>query len=540
MTGKIRAALGADPSIGAGNVLTTLIDHGVDPQSPGLTFDTAVDGHPAFEPMRLGQLDEAVRRRAAWLHGRGVGPRDPVAVYATGAADQILTFLALMRLGAIPAPINGNLAPETVAEYIRRLRPVGFLADAARAEGLRAYDTGAPGLGLIAELGSGDAASAPAPYRHSPEDPIAITHSSGTTGIPKAVVHAHRTLFASIRHRLAMPVPHGSTRMLSALPTPHSATIIATNLALCNRAELLALSSQDGPTVLAGIERWQPGLVLGFAVTWAALARLDLPRHDVDSVNIWWNTGDAAHEAHIRRLIAVGRHPEVTRQGVSSVAGSRFIDGLGSTEMGHSMFHITHTPDTERYGRCIGRPHPFVDVEVVDRAGRVLPPGQVGELAVRSPTLAPGYWNDSVTTYRTRLRGFFLTGDLVYRDDEGYYYHVDRAADAVDLGAGKWLYTAMSEERILAACPDVLDCTVSAVAQDGGVVSDVMLVLTADADPSVDRSERVLAALDPAVAATVRRVTGVRPEDIPTGVTGKVRKLLVRQSQVAAVPGGTP
>src|SRR3954447_7450029 len=127
--GRIRAELAADPNLGAGNVLTTLIERGVDPTGPGLTFDSPVDGHEAFAPLRLGELDEAVRRRAAWLHERGIGPRDPVAVYAAGAADQVLTFLALMRLGAIPAPVNGHLAPETVAEYIRRLRPVGFLAD---------------------------------------------------------------------------------------------------------------------------------------------------------------------------------------------------------------------------------------------------------------------------------------------------------------------------------------------------------------------------------------------------------------------------
>ncbi len=531
-TRGIRAELRADPDLGAGNVLPTLIARGVDPAGPGLTFDTPVDGRPAFEPLTLGELDERVRARAAWLHGRGVGPRDPVAVYAVTAADQVLTFLALMRLGAIPAPINGNLPAATVAEYIRRLRPVGFLADPVRAAALGGYDAGAPALGTIEETAAGDPAGAPAAYPHSPDDPIAITHSSGTTGIPKAVVHAHRTLFASIRHRLGLPFPHGSERMLTALPTPHSATVIAVNLALCNRAELLALSTQDGDAVLAAIERWRPGLVLGFSATWSGMARHDLSQRDLAAVRIWWNTGDAAHEPHIRKLVAVGRHVEVTREGPVEADGSRFIDGLGSTEMGHSMFHITHHRGTQRYGRCIGVPHAFVDAQVVDPTGRPLPDGEVGELAVRSPTLAPGYWNDSVTTYRTRLRGYFLTGDLVYRDSDGYYYHVDRSADAVPLDGGGWLYTALSEERILAACPDVADCTVSAVSHNGRVITDVLLQLHAGADADVDRGPAVLAALGAAVAGTVREVRAVRAEEIPTGVTGKVRKLMVRQAQV--------
>ena len=90
-----------------------------------------------------------------------------------------------------------------------------------------------------------------------------------------------------------------------------------------------------------------------------------------------------------------------------------------------------------------------------------MPVGQVGHFGLKSPTLAPGYWNDSVNTYRNRMHGYYLTGDLMYRDDDGYYYHVDRAVDAVDLGGGDWLYTAMSEERDPARhCPDVRDCTV--------------------------------------------------------------------------------
>ena len=102
--------------------------------------------------------------------------------------------------------------------------------------------------------------------------------------------------------------------------------------------------------------------------------------------------------------------------------------------------------------------------------GTEVPVGTVGQVGMKSPTLAVGYWNDSVTTYRTRYRGYYLTGDLMYRDDDGYYYHVDRLVDAVDLGDGNWLYTAMSEERVLARCPDVRDCTVIAGRVDAGVV----------------------------------------------------------------------
>jgi 3-aminoavenalumate diazotase len=529
---NIRAALAADPELGAGNVVPKLLAHGADPDGPGLAFDTAVDGHPAWQPLTLGQLADRVAARAAWLHERGVRPRDPVAVYTTNAADHFLNFMALNHLGAIPALMNGNIPGDVAAQYVRRLRATGVLVDAAHRR-----DFGVPILGDVTEAGTGDPARAPAPYRHHADDPIAITHSSGTTRMPAAVVHSHSSLFAATRRiRLSGPRAQGTERVLSALPAPHTAGILTVNQALCNRADLLFLSTQDGAYVLDAIERFRPTGVFGFAVTWSELARFDLSKHDLSSVAIWFNTGDCAHEAHIRRLVAVGSHLTATREGVVRVPGSSFIDGIGSTEMGHSAFHITHRTDTVHYGRCVGKPHVFADVVLFDLdTGEPVPDGVVGHLGLRSPTLAPGYWNDSVTTYRYRFRGYYLTGDLMYRDADGYYYHMDRAVDAVDLGGGNWLYTAMSEERILARCPDVRDCTVVAIRQGDRIVTDILLLLAPDADPEADRTDAVRAALTGPVAATLRRVVVVPEDDIIVGPTGKVRKFLMRQRHAEAV-----
>jgi acyl-coenzyme A synthetase/AMP-(fatty) acid ligase len=197
--------------------------------------------------------------------------------------------------------------------------------------------------------------------------------------------------------------------------------------------------------------------------------------------------------------------------------------------MGHSHFFITHSIDSNRYGRCVGKPHTFVDCEVMDPDGQPLGPYEIGELGTKSPTLALGYWNDSATTYRTRVRGYFLTGDLMYRDEEGYYYHMDRLVDSVDLGDGKRLYTAMTEERILVACPDILDCTVVALRDRGKAVTDVLVQLRAGADRGRDYAKDIGAALDEHVLATLRDVIVVDEDSIPLGPTGKVRKVVLRQ-----------
>jgi len=539
---NIRGVLADDPALGAGNVLAKLREHGAAPEGPAVTFDVEVDGRPAWTPLTLGELAERVAARAAWLHGRGIGPQDPVAVYVTSSADCLLSFMALTWLGAIPALMNGNMPADVAVEYIRRLRGVAVLTDAAHGEMLAGHDLGVRLLAEVTEGGGGDPAKAPAHFRHHDGDPVAITHSSGTTRTPAAVVHSHASLFAATRLvHLATPRVHGRERTLSVLPAAHAAGIITIQQALCNRHEMLFLSAQggmfdrSGAAVLDVIERWRPTGVYGFAVTWAELARFDLSQRDLGSVALWFNTGDCAHEAHVRRLVAVGSHLAYTRDGVVRAPGSKFIDGIGSTEMGHSAFRAVHRMGSNRYGRCVGKPYDFAEIALLDLdAGAEVPAGRVGHVGLKSPTLALGYWNDSVTTFRCRRGGYYLTGDLMYRDEDGYYYHVDRAVDSVGLGGGEWLYTAMSEERILMRCPDVRDCTVVAGRTGGAVVTDVLLLLHPGADPGADRTAAVRGALGGPAAATLRRIVAVPDEEIVVGPTGKVRKFLMRQRHLAA------
>jgi acyl-coenzyme A synthetase/AMP-(fatty) acid ligase len=534
MTKVTRAALAAAPEIGAGNVLGTLLALGADPAGPGLTFDTAVDGYPAEHPITLGELDERVAARAGWLHRHGIRPRDPVAIWSGTAADQLLGFLALTRLGAIPALINGNLAPEIVAVYIGRLRAAAVLADDDRLGQLAGRELGSRELLATGRLGEADPATAPVRYRQHRDDPVVITHTSGTTGIPKAVLHTHSSLFAATRHLLTLPQAQGTRRILNALPAAHTASVLMMNQALGNRAEFYALSTQSGAAVLSAIERWRPEGVFGFSTTWAELSRIDLSGYDLDCVRLWFNTGDSTHEPHVRHLVAVGSHEVVTRAGVTRQAGSHFIDGLGSSEMGHSMFHITHRPDTDSYDRCIGRPYRFVEAAVLDPDGTELPDGAVGHLGIRSPSLSPGYWNDSVTTFRYRLNGYYLTGDLVRRDPDGRYFHLDRAADSVTGPDGTRYFTALSEERIQACCPEVQDCTVVISRNGDQVITEVFLEIDERSSYQLaELTERVRKALGEPTAATVRQVAVAEPGQLPRGATGKVRKVALREQVFA-------
>ncbi|KJS52332.1 AMP-dependent synthetase, partial [Streptomyces rubellomurinus subsp. indigoferus] len=148
---SLRTRLADDPDVGAGNVLTARLALGLGLDEPLLTFDTPVDDHPAWQPFTPRELDRAVRARAAALHALGIGRRDPVVVQASDAADHVLAFLALARLGAIPALLNPNLDGERAARYIARLGAAGVLADEAHLTALAGH---APGAALLPAIGT--------------------------------------------------------------------------------------------------------------------------------------------------------------------------------------------------------------------------------------------------------------------------------------------------------------------------------------------------------------------------------------------------
>src|SRR3954468_17776182 len=183
---KARAELAADPDLGVGNVLSTLVEREAGLDEPAITFDVDVDGHPAWQPLTLRQLYRSASARAAWLAERGVQPRDPVAIYVTSAADQVLSFLALTRIGAIPALVNRNVDGRSATTYIERLRPAALLTDAEHRAALAPAIAG-PELDLdVTESAGGDPERAPKQFKYHAEDIAVITHSSGTTGLPKA------------------------------------------------------------------------------------------------------------------------------------------------------------------------------------------------------------------------------------------------------------------------------------------------------------------------------------------------------------------
>ncbi len=536
----VRHAVAADPTLGGGNALEVALRVSPDIHAPYLHAELPVRdsrGVPR-DRLSLAELAELVGAWSAWYAGRGVGPRDRVGIYFRDGADDLVHYLALSRLGAIAVLVNGEMDPAAALAYLRRTGPVGLQTDDVRsariAGALKPEDDGFWVSSIGDTVPPGDA-TVPPPFRHAPDDPVLICHSSGTTGASKAVIWAHAQMMVGIRAHLTRFRDHSKSLILSALPQSHGAAIGYALLAMLSGVPLVLMSDRGGRAVAAAAGRYGATIVVGFAVTFAELALKEIDAAGLDQVERWVSVGDASHHAHVARLVERGRH----WSGADPLPGSMFVDGFGSSELGWGgVLGMITIPGVVAPHRCLGVPQPFAEVAVLRPDGTPAEAGEVGLLGVKGPTVTPGYWNDSDRTYRSLLNGYWLSGDLVFRDEADRYHHVDRVVDAIRT-AGGTVYSVLTEEILLAHLPEVDDCVVVA-AERAGEVCAIALVLLRDGhgtDGMLDRANEVLVGLGNPPLADVRAADA---ESVPLGVTGKVLKRRLRQeyAATAAQPDG--
>lgn len=523
-----------DPELGSGNVLH--VAHRLNPQRDKeiiwLEKEIELFGK-TYASFSLTSLKRVVDQYAAWYFEQGVRPKEPVAVYVDNNFKNFVHYAALTGLGAIAVVINGSLKPEITALFLDKAEPVGLMTDAAHFEAVQPHlKNEKHPLRFVAADSQLEAPLKPLPawypYRHSPDDPTLVCHSSGTTGIPKGVINHHHQYFVGPRSRMKIPMLTPQ-RVLTAFPHSHSSGISIVMRSIIAGVPTMIVSDQQPDNVLRHIELFRATTVSAFSGVYAKLSKSDLGKYDLSTVAQWINTGDSAHEAHVRQLIRVGSRQVDGK----TVKGSVFLDTLGSSEMGYSMFLKDHYLGNERYGRCIGKPFGFVnDVAILGENGERLGPNEVGMIGLKSPSITPGYWNDSVLTYRFQRGGYFMPGDVGYYDKDGFFYHLDRAVDVIHSKQGP-VYTLPIEESIQNEYADATDATVMGFdAGDGGSVP-VAFVWPMEGK-KLDAA-RMLEELNAKYRCEDREhflhaLVVVPQAEIPVGATGKVLKRQVRET----------
>jgi acyl-coenzyme A synthetase/AMP-(fatty) acid ligase len=457
----VRHALVENPKFGAGNFLHYAYEANPNrdaplfwPERPFRTKSGEV-----FEHLSISQLKRVVDEYAAFYHALGVRRKDPIAIFIEEGIEHYVHLMALQSLGALPVMINSNQRPEIVARYMRNVGTVGAFFEPSREVAVRPHleAQDLQRLRFIAtESTKVENARLPEkyPYQHAADDISSICHSSGTTGVPKAAIESHYQHSVFLRSRFSENLSP-SDRLLSAIPHSHAVGISLFSFSLVSGTPFMAMNDPGGIAVMRAIEKFRPNIVSCFPRTYVDMALTDMDAYDLSSVERWLNTADSAHEKHIRKIVQYGSRVIDGKR----VSGGMFLDQLGSTELALPVFTNVHTKETNNYGRCIGRTHTLAEVAVLDEDGNPLGPNQVGFLGVKSPTIIVGYWNDSMTTCRTRLGGYWLTCDMGYRNNDGLYFHVDRIADVIKTKRGN-VYSLPIEEVVMQSHPDVLDTVV--------------------------------------------------------------------------------
>ena len=453
----------------------------------------------------------------------GVGKGDRVAVLAHNCAETLELFFALGKLGAVLVPLNSRLATSELAYILNDAQPKvcfygpDFAATALElAHGLSdthmlAYQPAAGETGYEALLASHAGHAAPSPAEVSLDDPHVILYTSGTTGMPKGAMLTHGTItWNAVNTQVGWDLRHDDIT-LTHTPFFHTGGLNVLTTPLIHRGGTIILMKQfDAARSLELIARERCTVVFAVPTMFhMMLEAQNFETSDLSSVRFFITGGAPCPvpliEAYARR-------------------GLTFKQGYGLTEAGPNCFTLD-ARDAIRKAGSVGFPNFHVDVRVVDDEGVDVPAGAVGELLIRGPHVIKGYWKNPDATAASLQDGWLRTGDLVRKDEEGYYYIVDRKKDMI-ISGGENIYPA-ELEQLLHAHPAVVEAAVIGIPHaKWGEVGRAVVVLRS---PGLVSEAELIAYLGERVARYKLPKSVAFVDGLPRNPTGKVLKTVLRQ-----------
>jgi len=468
------------------------------------------------------RADRAARMLADQLD---VGAGDRVALLGENRLEQVELFFAVAKLGAVLVPVNWRLSPDEVA-YI--------LADAEPTVLFYGSDVDATAEALANGLWSGtlvafdhdgdDAGGYEARLERAATDPVAtediaentplmLLYTSGTTGRPKGAILTHGTITWNAINTATGWDLRADDITITHTPFFHTGGWNVLTLPLLHRGATVVLARRFDPAqTLRAVA--QHGVTVLFAVPTMFQMLLEEP-------------GFAeADLASVRFFISGGAPCPIPLIEAFAQRGLVFKQGYGLTEVGPNCF-VLHERDAIRKAGAVGFPVLHLDTRLVDGDGREVPPGAVGELQLRGPTVCAGYWkNADASTAAMVGDGWFATGDLFRQDPDGYHYVVGRLKEMF-ISGGENVYPA-EVERVLYQVEGVVEAAVIGMPDEKwGEVGHAFVALARDGNQPPTAEELLAFCRDKLARYKVPKALIIL-DSLPKGASGKIEKKQLR------------
>jgi fatty-acyl-CoA synthase len=459
------------------------------------------------------ELHAAVDRLAAWLVGE-FGPASGVrvATLTRNRVEMLILQLASARAGTIFVPLNWRLAPAEIESLIADAQPrivfheLEFTPPAAVERALPIADL----------LTLGTAGAQPPRHARRAFDAVStLLYTSGTSGRPKGVMLSEANGFWGCANFIYGNAVTMHSVFLCDMPLFHTAGLYAATRVPIQAGGCVLISRGFDPEKT--LQRLaDPALKVTHYFSVPQMA-----------ARLWIQPGFRPELLHGLVGWAIGGAPNPKPQTERFVnAGIKITEGFGMSETGSNFGMPTHdTALLKRKAGSCGLPFMTVDARIVDDAGNEVPVGRTGELWLRGPCIASGYWNQPETTAQAFRDGWFLTGDAAFKDEDGFYYIADRKKDMYITG-GENVYPAEIEAAICELA-HVAECAVVGVpdAQWG----EVGRVYVVPVPGKAITAEDVISHCAQRLARFKTPKSAIITDSLPRTASGKVQKQLLRR-----------
>jgi long-chain acyl-CoA synthetase len=409
------------------------------------------------ESWSFGELAQASDGVAASLIDRGVTPGDRIALYCPNVPGFVVAYMGILEAGATVVPINLLLNPREIAFILSDADVKALFYHQAFAEAAGQVRRLVPELDFAVRIAAGEggdpsldeladgAGTPPAQQVDGAESLAAILYTSGTTGRPKGAMLSHRNLIANTMSIMeALDLEPGRDRLLVVLPMFHAfAATVGMLTPLLHGLALVTLDRFDPKLVSSTIADHGITIFLGVPSMYSLLLRLE------DTTLSQWSS--------VRFCVSGGAAmPQVLMASFEKRFGIPVLEGDGPTEC--SPVTCVNPLSGPRKTGSVGLPLPGVEMRIAGPDGTWLATGEQGEVCVRGANVMRGYWGLETETRESFFGDWFRTGDLGYRDADGYFYLVDRIKDLI-ISNGMNVYPRVIEE-VLYCHPDVAEAAV--------------------------------------------------------------------------------